>query len=521
MILAALGVACGPGSGTTNDDGGGSSTTAVATTTAGETTMSEPNTAGSVGATGTGSSTGEPTTTNTTTTTTMDPTTMTSESGEVSSGAPPICLLDCADPVDILQTDGETPSGLVRCADGLIHRAQAVTCVTPMAATNCLEPFDGSECTSDADCVEHGFGTCMESILCGFTAGPCGCVYGCESDADCDAGQVCLCAAEGVSARSRCVAAGCTTDDDCGGAACTASTDSIDAPAVAQFACHGADDACCSDAACEPGAECRFGVSTPGEWACDFGADCGRPLRIDGRSEMAEETARGDWRAAIDLLQVPEADVCEALARHWSWVGRAEHASVGSFARFILQLLAVGAPASLVSDAQRALADEVEHARVCFALAGAYAGREVGPGPLPAACGALAVDVAEVVRAVIEEACVGETLAALEVAEAAARAEDPAVRELLRKIADDEARHAALGWRFVGWALAQHPGLRGRAGAWFAAATRAAEARAGEWAGDVTLRRFGVVDPGLRAALVRGGLAAVVGPCAEALVAAA
>jgi hypothetical protein len=29
VILAALGVACGPGSGTTNDDGGGSSTTAV------------------------------------------------------------------------------------------------------------------------------------------------------------------------------------------------------------------------------------------------------------------------------------------------------------------------------------------------------------------------------------------------------------------------------------------------------------------------------------------------------------
>jgi len=517
VILAALGFACGPGKGTTDDDGGSSGgTTTAGTASTGAGTTSEPTTGGSVGATSTDSSTGAPTTGLMTTGATM-----TSEGGEVSSGEPALCLLDCVDPVDILQVDGKTPSGLVRCADGLIHRTAAVTCVAPKEQTNCIEPIDGSLCTSDADCVEHPFGTCREEVPCGFTAGFCGCAYGCESDADCDAGQVCLCAADGVSARSRCVAAGCTTDADCGGSACTASTDPFDAPTVAQFACHGADDACCSDAACDVGGECRFGVLTPGEWACDFGGDCGRPLRIDGHSEMAEETARGDWRAAIGVLQVPEAGVCEALARHWSWIARAEHASVGSFARFILQLLAVGAPASLVSDAQRALADEVEHARVCFALASAYAGREVGPGPLPAACGALAVDMAEVVRAVIEEACVGETLAALEVAEAAARAEDPAVRGLLRRIADDEARHAALGWRFVDWTLGQDAALRARAGAWFAAAARAAEARAGEWAGDVALRRFGVVDPGLRAALVRGGLAAVVQPCAEALVAAA
>jgi hypothetical protein len=358
----------------------------------------------------------------------------------------------------------------------------------------------------------------MEGIVCGFTAGVCGCVYGCETDADCGEGEICLCAADGVNARSRCVTAGCVTNDDCGGAACAASTDAIDALEVAGFACHADGDACCDDADCDVGAQCRFGVIEPGAWACDFGADCGRPLRIDGVAETAAAVRRGDWQAPA-LVRVPAERA--ALARHWTRMGLAEHASVGSFARFILQLLAVGAPASLVAAAQQALADEVEHARVCFALAGAYGGAEVGPGPLPAGCAALATGLEEVVRAVIVEACVGETLSALEVEEAAARAEDPAVRRLLQRVAADEARHAALGWEFLQWALAQDAGLRARAAEWFAAAIAGAEARVAAWDGDASLRRHGVVDAGLRAVVVQGGLTEVVRPCSAALLRAA
>lgn len=513
VILAALGAACGPGKGATEDETGAS----TGATSGGPTTTSgEPTTGGTAGATGTdgASETADPTTT--------QPTTagMTTE-GESSSGGAAGCGLDaCADPAVLLQVDGKTPSGLVRCADGTIHREAAVACVMPQAVGSCVDgPAD--DCKTDADCVEHAFGTCVETFFCGFTAEACGCVYGCETDADCGDGEVCLCAAEGVSTRSRCVSAGCTVDADCGGSACAVSTDPFDSPAISTLQCHAEGDACCGDGDCELGAECRFGGSTPGAWACDFGGDCGRPLRIEGRSEVAEETGRSDWRAALANVVMPAAAVREALARHWSAIGRAEHASVASFARFILQLLAVGAPASLVAEAQQALADEVEHARVCFALASAYAGRDVGPGPLPAACGPLATDLAEVVRAVIEEACVGETLSALEVAEAAALAEDPAVGSSLLKIYGDEARHAALGWRFVAWAATQDASLRGRADGWFAAAAGAAEARADEWSGDASLRRHGVVDPGLRAALVRGGLAAVVRPCAAEVLKAA
>jgi hypothetical protein len=55
--------------------------------------------------------------------------------------------------------------------------------------------------------------------------------------------------------------------------------------------------------------------------------------------------------------------------------------------------------------------------------------------------------------ATVHEACIGETIAALEAAEAAAQAGPRAVQLGLSAIAEDETRHAELGWAFVRWAL--------------------------------------------------------------------
>ena len=130
-----------------------------------------------------------------------------------------------------------------------------------------------------------------------------------------------------------------------------------------------------------------------------------------------------------------------------------EHASVAAFARFVLQLLAAGAPAALVEEAQTALGDEIAHTKLCFALASRYAGRTLGPGPLPVT-GALENGAFfDVVATAITEACIGETLAAIEAAEAAEHASDPDVRSALVTIAADEAKHAELGWKFLRWAL--------------------------------------------------------------------
>jgi hypothetical protein len=142
-----------------------------------------------------------------------------------------------------------------------------------------------------------------------------------------------------------------------------------------------------------------------------------------------------------------------ALAEHWSDNGLMEHASVAAFARFTLELLALGAPASLVQAAQRALGDEIAHAELCFGLATAYAGRTVQPGPLPVQGALDSMSPADIVHRAIVEACIGETIAAAEAVEAREHASDPAVRAVLGRIAEDEARHAELGFKFLSWVL--------------------------------------------------------------------
>jgi hypothetical protein len=148
-----------------------------------------------------------------------------------------------------------------------------------------------------------------------------------------------------------------------------------------------------------------------------------------------------------------DAFVRATLAMHWQQAAQLEHASVASFARFCLELMAIGAPPELLADAQAALGDEIDHARRCFALASSYAGVGLGPGPLQVRGATPADELETVIAAVIDEACIGETLAAVEATAALAGATEPAVRATLEVIAADETRHAELGWRTLRWAL--------------------------------------------------------------------
>ncbi len=71
----------------------------------------------------------------------------------------------------------------------------------------------------------------------------------------------------------------------------------------------------------------------------------------------------------------------EALGAAWLRNALMEHASIAAFARFTLELLAVGAPADLIRDSNAAASDETRHAELCFALASEYLGESEGPGP--------------------------------------------------------------------------------------------------------------------------------------------
>lgn len=151
----------------------------------------------------------------------------------------------------------------------------------------------------------------------------------------------------------------------------------------------------------------------------------------------------------------------ELIAAHWANAGCAEHASIASFSKFLMELLHLGAPRELVEGATQAIRDEIDHAAACFGIASAYAGRALGPLEVNIQDSLASSTSAEhILRAVIEEGCIGESLAAVQAQMEASYAHHPEMRAQLEKIHSDELEHALLAWRFVGWMLAQRPSLR-------------------------------------------------------------
>ena len=175
---------------------------------------------------------------------------------------------------------------------------------------------------------------------------------------------------------------------------------------------------------------------------------------------MADITRSSEWldeTARMPNLRGLSPRARTALSAHWSRLAQMEHASIAAFARFNLQLLSLGAPASLIDACTRAMADETAHSRLCFQMASHYGGAPLGPGPLDIGQCLNATSRSEILKLVLLEGCLGETSAALEAAEAAAIATDSAVKSAFARIARDEQRHAELAFRFLSWALAQSP----------------------------------------------------------------
>jgi hypothetical protein len=144
------------------------------------------------------------------------------------------------------------------------------------------------------------------------------------------------------------------------------------------------------------------------------------------------------------------------LATYWLAQAASEHASVASFNRFALQLLALGAPSAMVTEALDAARDEVRHAQLCYGLASRYLGRQVGPGKLDLPRGSIPVEPVVVAVETLRDGCLGESVASELALEASRHAGDPEVASMLAGIAADEERHAELAWRVVAWLAAEH-----------------------------------------------------------------
>ncbi len=202
------------------------------------------------------------------------------------------------------------------------------------------------------------------------------------------------------------------------------------------------------------------------------------------------------------------------LAQAWGQTALDEHASIASFARHILELLALGAPSDLVRAAQQAMADEIDHAERCFRLASRFAGEPLGPGPL-SATEAIRSRPAAILAAVAQEGCVNETASVGAAAAVLTLTTDPECRDTLQRIVDDETRHAQLAWATLRWGWEAWPEAQGAIHTVFAGLSAAGPTAAFE--PDPLLAAYGVLDPASERVAGQKAISVVVLPAAKAL----
>ena len=284
----------------------------------------------------------------------------------------------------------------------------------------------------------------------------------CQTDADCGSGAACVIDATATDFTvSQCVNTECNSNSDCSSGRCGLSSFEDVCGLQLALVCRSDADACVADTDCgDSWHQCTtWGPNQP--FTCNSDScDIGRPLLVDDKARVAGAVERTDWRHLIDGLDAVPAEHRASLGAHWSRVAAMEHASVASFSRFSLQLMALGAPPELLVQTHQAALDEVRHAELAYGVASALGEVSRGPGRLDLSGVSMSTEPADVLTALISEACIIETLGVSEAREAAARCEVPALRALIEQIADDEQRHAELAWASLAWMLQAFPELR-------------------------------------------------------------
>jgi hypothetical protein len=183
----------------------------------------------------------------------------------------------------------------------------------------------------------------------------------------------------------------------------------------------------------------------------------GRPLRAAGKVHRGGAIEGDGWSARSPRPLVDG----DASAADWARMARDEHASVATFSRLSLELLAVGAPPALVQRAHQAALEEISHARVCFEAASAQHGAPLTAAAFPAALLPLAPEetraqrLARLAQESVRDGVVGEGAAARAVKSLAGRVATPWLAAALRQIAAEEETHAELGRDIAQWCLAQ------------------------------------------------------------------
>ncbi|HXK18586.1 MAG TPA: hypothetical protein VNG33_12325, partial [Polyangiaceae bacterium] len=243
--------------------------------------------------------------------------------------------------------------GLITCAEGFRHRTTPRLCgvtMDPAPGSGAPAPSRPARATGNEPCSADT--TICSQFLYGFCRAmpEYTCESGCVSDDDCGSQAVCVCGDAESPTGGVCVSSDCRTDQDCGTGHLCASYRGI--CGGDGFACQTAADLCESVSDCQEGSPCVWNALVGIDDLVTYhrscnSSICGRPFLVEAAARVAPAVDSSAWTSrdvATPRVYHLTATERAALAEHWTKMGQMEHASIAAFARFSLQLLALGAP---------------------------------------------------------------------------------------------------------------------------------------------------------------------------------
>lgn len=182
----------------------------------------------------------------------------------------------------------------------------------------------------------------------------------------------------------------------------------------------------------------------------------GRLLRLRGGARLPEVASGAAWRdEATVQLEGLSADERGILTASWLAVACMGHGAVAAYGQLAVHLAALGAPADLVEQTHRAALTEIAHARRCFGLASAFAGKPLGAGPISELARAEKhpVTFARLAIGTLVQGCLTGAVVAATASTGARTASDPAVQSVLNLLTAGETQHLELAWSIFEWAV--------------------------------------------------------------------
>lgn len=179
---------------------------------------------------------------------------------------------------------------------------------------------------------------------------------------------------------------------------------------------------------------------------------------VSGQS-AAKVSPDGRWKGQVTRRALPALErrafspgLRAQMTGIWLTQAATESRVARSFEVIGDSLRALNADAGIIRLASRAVDDEHRHAALCEELAGAYAGRPVGPhGTLPHRMPEHR-DATEAVRHalyVVGQCALNETFASAYLSSAQVGATEPLAAAALKELTSDEIDHARVGWAFL------------------------------------------------------------------------